>query len=180
VTPWLKTLVIEDFRSIRGSVSVSLDAPVVLIHGPNGTGKTTLLSAIELGLTSTVGALERFDPGYVEHLPHKDAENGEGRVTLTAAYAEATPETKFVANGALIEGAGLLTPEDARFFVERCYLAQATLGRLLEIYEHQDTRKTDSPLTRFVKELLGLAPLDALVEGLRSTGNVQRFRDVAP
>jgi exonuclease SbcC len=180
VTPWLKTLVIEDFRSIRGSVSVSLDAPVVLIHGPNGTGKTTLLSAIELGLTSTVGALERFDPAYVEHLPHKDAENGEGRVMLTAAYAEGTPETKFIANGTLIEGEGLLTPEDARFFVERCYLAQATLGRLLEIYEHQDTRKTDSPLTRFVKELLGLAPLDALVEGLRATGNVQRFREVAP
>src|SRR5204863_4708565 len=61
----------------------------------------------------------------------------------------------------------------------RCYLAQATLGRLLEIYEHQE-RRTDSPLTRFVKELLGLESLDALIDGLHSVGDVRRLRATAP
>jgi DNA repair exonuclease SbcCD ATPase subunit len=54
VTPWLKTLDVEDFRSILGPVRVSLDAPVVLIQGANGTGKTSLLSALELALTRSV------------------------------------------------------------------------------------------------------------------------------
>ncbi|MDF3907270.1 ATP-binding protein [Paracoccus sp. AS002] len=62
-------MVIEDFRSIRGSQRISLDAPVVLIHGPNGTGKTSLLSAIEFALTGNVASLARFDPGHIQHLP---------------------------------------------------------------------------------------------------------------
>jgi exonuclease SbcC len=54
VIPRLKAIAIEDFRSIRGKISISLDAPVVLIHGQNGSGKTSLLSALELGLTGAV------------------------------------------------------------------------------------------------------------------------------
>ena len=54
---------------------------------------------------------------------------------------------------------------DARYFAERCYLPQAILGRLLEIYNDQKTNTT-SPLTLFVKELLGLDPLDAQIDGL--------------
>ena len=49
MTPFLKSITVTNFRSIKGSVTVPLDAPVVLIHGQNGTGKTSLLSAIELG-----------------------------------------------------------------------------------------------------------------------------------
>ncbi|TYO60858.1 hypothetical protein FXV83_41500 [Bradyrhizobium hipponense] len=59
-------------------------------------------------------------------------------------------------------------------------MAQATLGRLLEIYEDKDTRKTDSPLTKFVKDLLGLDHLDALIEGLHDVGDVRRLRDTVP
>lgn len=51
MTPRLKSVTVTDFRSIRGTVTVPLDSPVVLIHGQNGSGKTSLLSAIELGLT---------------------------------------------------------------------------------------------------------------------------------
>ena len=180
MTPRLKFLTVEDFRSIRGEVSVSLDAPVVLIYGPNGTGKTSLLSAVELALTRGVASLERFDPDYIKHLPHKNAPNGLGHVALTAAGLTGPGEVALAVTGSTIEGQRLLSPADAHFFVERCYLPQATLGRLLEIYEHQDTRRTDSPLTRFVKELLELDPFDALIEGLRSAGDVRRFRETAP
>jgi exonuclease SbcC len=171
----LTSLAVRDFRSIRGPISVSLDAPAVLIHGPNGTGKTSLLSAIELGLTGAVASLARFDPDLLAYLPHK---LGAGPTEINIAAGTRNGDAQ--ADGKAITGKPLLDPEEVRFYVERCYLAQATLGRLLEIYEHQDNRRTDSPLTRFVKEMLGLEALDALIDGLHAAGNVTRFRTIAP
>ncbi len=176
----LKFLTVEDFRSIRGPVAVSLDAPVVLIHGPNGTGKTSLLSAIELALTGAVPSLARFDDEYLAHLPHKLSNDGKAHIGLQAESGAAGQGVELVADGRRIVGDELLGPDHARFYTERCYLAQATLGRLLEIYEHQDNRKTDSPLTRFVKEMLGLEALDELIEGLHAAGHIRRFRESAP
>ncbi|MBA4750770.1 MAG: AAA family ATPase, partial [Sphingopyxis sp.] len=178
--PRLKRLTVEDFRSIRGKIDVSLDAPVVLVHGPNGTGKTSLLTAIELALTGAVPSLARVDEHYLTHLPHKRSSKNQAFIALLAEGLGELGDGAFTADGKGINGEALLDEESARFFTERCYLAQATLGRLLDIYEHQDHRKTDSPLTRFVKELLGLDALDALIEGLRAAGDVRRFRDVAP
>ena len=54
----LKSLSIHNFRSIHGSVVIPLDAQVVLVHGTNGMGKTSLMSAIELGLTGSIAHLE--------------------------------------------------------------------------------------------------------------------------
>src|ERR1700735_703553 len=175
----LKSLVIEDFRSIRGAQRLSLDAPVVLVHGPNGTGKTSLLSAIEFGLTGSVASFSRADPGYMAYLPHKKSATGKCRVSIEVdGLAEHTADV--VGDGKGVIGRGLLAREQTRFFTERCYLPQATLGRLLEIYEHQDNRLSDTPLTRFVKELLGLEALDALINGLYVAGDVRRLREKAP
>jgi DNA repair protein SbcC/Rad50 len=58
----LKALTVIDFRGIRDEVTVSLDAPVALIHGPNGVDKTSLMSAIELALTGAVPSLKRVEP----------------------------------------------------------------------------------------------------------------------
>ncbi|WP_435257232.1 AAA family ATPase [Thioclava sp. FR2] len=179
MNPRITSLVVEDFRSIRGFQRISLDAPIVLIHGPNGTGKTSLLSAIEFALSGSVSSFARFDPEYIEHLPHKLGANGRCRVQIEATGLKAS-SAEVYSDGKLIWGDPLLDSELARFFTERCYLPQAALGRLLEIYEHQDSRRTDSPLTRFVKELLGLEALDALIDGLHSSGDVRRLRDVAP
>src|ERR1700730_17418834 len=64
----------------------------------------------------------------------------------------------------------------------RCDPGRAALvpAGLLEIYEDKDTRKSDSPLTKFVKDLLGLDHLDALIEGLHDAGNVRRLRESVP
>jgi exonuclease SbcC len=175
----LKSLLVEDFRSIRGTQRLSLDAPAVLIQGPNGTGKTSLLSAIEFGLTGAVASLGRFDPGYLEHLPHKKSPTGKCRVSVEVDGLS-PGSTQVIGDGQGVHGSGLLSSDLTRFFIERCYLPQAALGRLLEIYEHQDSRRSDSPLTHFVKELLGLEALDALIDGLHSSGDVRRLRERAP
>src|ERR1700730_16094707 len=64
----------------------------------------------------------------------------------------------------------------------RCDPGRAALvpAGLLEIYEEKDTRKSDSPLTKFVKDLLGLDHLDALIEGVHDAGDVRRLRGSLP
>lgn len=173
--PRLKSVTITDFRSIRGTVTVPLDSPVVLIHGQNGAGKTSLLSAIELGLTGQVASLARVDPTFDSHLVHKAA--AEGRVSITVGgLTDQSQSVEFKSINKKFSGKGILSPLLSRFYGERCYLAQSTLARLLEIYQHKDARLTDSPLTKFVKDLLGLDQLDALVEGLHDAGDVRRLR----
>jgi exonuclease SbcC len=179
-TPRLKTLVIENFRSLRGKVVVPLDAQVVLVHGSNGMGKTSVLSALELALTGKIAHLASDGAGYQRYLTTLETNGGAIELTTTSPYKSGAKvggslefsDTKF-------QPAALLDATDARFFSERCYLPQATLGRLLEIYDDQKTTTT-SPLTLFVKELLGLDPLDALVDGLHHAFNVARVRNLVP
>ncbi|MGM4992248.1 AAA family ATPase [Tardiphaga sp. 841_E9_N1_2] len=174
----LKTLVVENFRSLRGKIVIPLDAQVVLIHGTNGMGKTSVLSALELGLTGKISHLAADGNGYRSYLTTLDTDGGSISLTTTAPHREDAS-----VSGSLAFGDGafkpnpLLDTHDARFFAERCYLPQATLGRLLEIYDDQKTTTT-SPLTLFVKELLGLDPLDALVDGLYPAFNVSRVRNL--
>ena len=85
VTPFLKSITITNFRSIRGEVTIQLDAPVVLIYGQNGAGKTSILSAMELGLTGRIPSFELFDPDYTSHLLHKEAEEGYISVTVDSS-----------------------------------------------------------------------------------------------
>ena len=179
MTPLLESITVTNFRSVKGTITVPLSAPVVLIHGKNRSGKTSILSAIELSLTGNVPSLSRFVPDYASHLVHFEAD--ESRMTVTVSdLGDTTRSTELAVVGSTVSGTPLLSPDQAHFFSERCYLAQATLSRLLEIYEHRDTRWSDSPLTRFVKDLLGLDQLDALVEGLHDSGDVRRVRAKLP
>lgn len=174
----LKSLTVKDFRSIDGDVSVSLDAPIVLIHGPNGAGKTSLLSAIELALTGSVPSLARAEPDYLTFLRHKDRPFGEVRLEIGEGdKVEGSSDIKITAEG--ITGSPVLDVAGSAFFSERSYLAQSTLGRLLEIYQHAE-KKSDSPLTQFVKELLGLDRMEALIGGLASAGHISRLKNPVP
>ncbi len=78
-----------------------------------------------------------------------------------------------------VNGDRLLSETESEFFTERCFLPQATLARLLEIYVPREARSGDTGLIRFVKELLGLDALDSLIEGLDSTGHIARAERVS-
>lgn len=174
----LKSLYVKDFRSIDGEINISLDAPIVLIHGPNGAGKTSLLSALELALTGSVPSLSRAEPDYLSFLPHRGRPHGLVRLEVGLPDGSTSnSEIKVTTRG--INGTPILRGDDATFFSERSFLAQSTLGRLLEIYQHSD-KKTDTPLTRFVKELLGLDRMEALIGGLYSAGNITRLKSPVP
>ncbi|WP_156418554.1 AAA family ATPase, partial [Aureimonas sp. D3] len=159
----LKELDVTNFRSIRGHVHAPLDAQVVLVHGENGAGKTSLLSAIELALTGGVQFLRRADPKYAAQLMHRSAQ--EGGVSLTTA------DTASSWYGATVTAEGIgrassLAASEAAFFSERSYLPQALLGQLLQIYQDSGSG-ADSPLARFVSDLLRLDRLDAIENGLK-------------
>lgn len=175
MSPLLSGVSISNFRSINGTITVPLNAPVILVHGPNGAGKTSVLSAIELALTGEISAMQRADANYRSHLIHRGADHS--RIILDGgdlATASSMPHQNVI-RPAGIDGGALLTGDVKRFFTERCYLAQATLGRLLEIYQNANPRE-ESALTLFVKDLLGLDALDALIDGLRPAADVRNTR----
>jgi exonuclease SbcC len=175
MTPRITSLTATDFRSLRGTVTVPMDSPVVLIHGRNGAGKTSLLTAMELGLTGNLASLSRLDPQFQEHLVHKEAVSKKGSVSIGVhGLGVEFPAGQFEIHGHKFTGKAALDPVLTRHFSERCYLAQSTLTRLLEFYEDKSANGT--ALTRFVNELLGLDALDALIDGLYDAGDVRRLR----
>jgi exonuclease SbcC len=141
----LKGVTAKDFRSIRGEVALSLDAPVVLMHGPNGAGKTSLLSAIELALTGAVPSLSRMERDYIAYLPHKAADEARVGVQISGEDG-AMRRAELLVTRTGVQNSPLLDKENARFFSERCYLSQSTLGRLLELYQLQDTPRLQNPI----------------------------------
>lgn len=175
--PRLKSLSIQNFRSIRGSVVIPLDAQVVLVHGTNGMGKTSLMSAIELGLTGSIAHLDDQSK-YRDFLTHIDTEGGSIQLAVEGMNGRSTGAGNVSFAPGSFEAMAALNAADANFFSERCYLPQAVLGRLLDIYDQKKT--TNSRLTEFVKELLRLEALDALVDGLDHAFNVTRIRKLAP
>lgn len=169
----LSELVVTDFRSIKGTVSIPLDAPIVLIHGPNGAGKTSIATALELALTGDVAALRRSDENVQDHLVNRDASLAEIVLNVRGGPR---PDAKMTVRGGKIEGKALLDPDGRIFYADRCYLSQSTLGRLLDIYQSPASRDpTNTPLTNFVKSLLGLDQLEALIDGLYAAGHKSRM-----
>jgi len=171
----LKSLEVNNFRSIRGRLHAPLDAKVVLVHGKNGAGKTSLLSAVELALTGGVQSLKRADPEYQMQLMHRHAE--EGSITLQAQNGI---EEEFYKSVLDINGAKTLSSLDKRranFFQERVFLPQSLLSRLLQIYQ-ESGNDTESPLAKFVTGLLGLDRLDALELGLKPLADIRNVRKI--
>jgi exonuclease SbcC len=170
-------LSITNFRSIAGTAVVPLDAPIVLIHGPNGAGKTSVLSALELALTGDILVMRSDDPNFLGHLVHEGTE--QAQISVTGRRGDETGGQYVITNGKLT-GAPYLDAHQRKFFGERCYLAQSMLGRLLEIYQNSRVEDGESALTQFVKDLLGLNQLDALVDGLHDAGHKSRTRNLVP
>ena len=73
----LRSASIEGFRAFASRVEVDLNAEVIILQGPNGVGKTSLLDAMLWALT---GQIERFEGGSPVSLY---AREGIARVELT-------------------------------------------------------------------------------------------------
>lgn len=153
--------------------STPLDAKVVLVHGENGAGKTSLLSAVELALTEKVQSLERADPGYEKQLLYRSATEGSVLLKILAGTSEQS--FKVMLNAAGAQSIDALDEQRATFFRERVFLPQSLLGLLLQIYQDAGNDAA-SPLAQFVGKLLGLDRLDALEAGLRPLADVRNVR----
>jgi DNA repair protein SbcC/Rad50 len=173
VSKRIASLSVRDFRSIRGSITIPLDSPVVVVHGRNGAGKTSLLSALELGLTGTASSLDLVDSTSSEHLIHKEADSASISVSVSG-FSDEQKAAEIRIDGDVF-GNPLLGPELRSHYIERCYLGQSTLSRLFDIYQPKG-KATSSPLTSFIKELLGLDELEALIDGLHDAADVRRLR----
>jgi exonuclease SbcC len=174
----LRSIFISDFRRLEGHRTLPLDAPIVLLHGPNGTGKTSVLSALELALTGEVRGMRRQDPRYTAHLPFHGQQFATVRVAVSDRFAATAEPTTMTVGGSRVEGSPAFTADAAQFYAERCYLDQVSLGQLLELYQYREG-KEESALTRFVNELLGLDQLDALRSGLSDATDFRRLKKLS-
>ena len=172
----LKSLEVNNFRSIRGRIYAPLDAKVVLVHGENGAGKTSLLSAVELALTGKVQSLERADPYYEKQLVHRLTD--EGSVQLQVQAGDIEENFKAVLNSSGVRSISSLDKRRANFFRERAFLPQSLLGQLLQIYQEAGS-EAESPLAKFVTGLLGLDRLDALEIGLQPLADIRNVRKIS-
>ncbi len=174
----LKSIFISDFRRLNGHRTFPLDAPIVLIHGSNGAGKTSVLSAIELALTGDIRSMRRHDSRYTAHLPSRGQDFATVRIEVADGLAETREPITMTVAGSRVEGAPALSSEAAQFYTERCYLDQVSLGQLLELYQYREG-KNESALARFVNELLGLEQLDALRSGLSDATDLRRLKKLS-
>ncbi|KAA9148653.1 AAA family ATPase [Microbacterium lushaniae] len=174
----IRRLMVSDFRRIEGTRELPFDAPVVLIHGPNGTGKTSVLSALELALTGEIRSMERQSDRYRAHLPFLGQSFATVRADVADYLREGTPGAPLTVGGARLEGTPALSPTAAQFYAERCYLDQSSLGRLLDLYQAREGSE-QSALEKFVNELLGLEKLDALRSGLSDANDFRLLKKLA-
>ena len=180
----LRELRLKNFRQFGDLTAIDLDADVVLIHGQNASGKSSLLHAVELALTQEVADLSRFEGSYPQCLTRRGSTSG-AEVSLTFLDADGV-ERKQVASlaaggkGSRVTGSGPLQAGHVQSFRDRCYLSQARLSRLLELYLTTEPKRNEPPLIQFIRELLNVDALDRLEEGLEFLGNIVTTRKTVP
>lgn len=181
----IRTLEVEDFRAYEGRLDpVNLDGNVVLIHGLNGSGKTSLLHAIEYAVTGRVEHLAEFRGDYPKMLSHYDrgCPTRNGRVRLVASLAEGQPDHVIERTvNAKKPTKGSDFPDEVKAsYAGRSYLSQAHLFRLLTIYQESKGEKEASPIVEFIRDFLDLGRLEAVEDGLHNIGHKARLKREYP
>lgn len=93
-----KSITIEEFRGIR-SLTIDFKEKNFAVCGPNGTGKSGIVDALEFALTASISRLSGKNTGSVsvkEHAPHVDSRNrpDKARVILTVSIPHLGKEVK--------------------------------------------------------------------------------------
>lgn len=80
----LVSLTVEGFRVYKDEQEFSLDAPVVVLYGPNGLGKTSVFDAIDYACTGRIGRLnqKRSPSEFARMATHLDKTPGSGSVKV--------------------------------------------------------------------------------------------------
>jgi exonuclease SbcC len=167
---------IQGFRSILQRQVLSLDADVVIIYGPNGTGKSGILAAIEYGLTGTVSDLIRFADDYPRCLTHVRSMTP-GEVAITFRTDHGNERLRAVVGRTSEPAEGRLSDEERQSYIERCFLSQSRLSRLIDNYLDTGESGGEQKILRFGRELLGLDVLESLATGLFEIADVRRIRN---
>lgn len=175
----IRTLEVEDFRAYKGRLDpVDLDGNVVLIHGLNGSGKTSLLHAIEYAVTGRVEHLAEFRGDYPDKLSHRSPgySTRPGRVRLVASLGDDHGDyviERMVGSAKPIDGRDFSAATKASY-AGRSYLSQAHLARLLNIYQESKGTKKVSPIVEFIRDFLELGQLESIEDGLHHVGDKRR------
>ena len=177
----LKTIEVEDFRAYSGHIDpVNLDGDIVLIHGYNGSGKTSLLHAIEYAVTGSVEHLAEFRSDYPDKLSYYGDGNPnkrKGKVRLVASTTAAGDQPHVVERtvGVARPTDGVEFSDEAkRAYADRSYLSQFHLGRLLNIYQDTKGPRGATPIVEFIRDFLALDQLEAVEKGLHDVGHKAR------
>lgn len=81
----IEQISIREFRGIR-DLTLTLDGENFAACGPNGTGKSGIVDAIEFGLTGNISRLSGRGTGNLsvrQHGPHVDSQNKPDLATVT-------------------------------------------------------------------------------------------------
>ena len=175
----LRSLTLDRFRAFPRRTVVPLDADVILLHGDNGSGKSSLLSALEFGLTGSVSDLRLIEEDYPQCLTYYGASQP-GNVEITFQDVTGMERTARRQVGRPQHTEDQLDKLSRHHFVERCYLSQVRLARLLESYQQFDSKKAEVSLLRLIRNLLGIDALDDLTNGLHEAGDIRRLRNSIP
>jgi exonuclease SbcC len=166
-------LEVDGFRIFTDRQTIPLDADVVLIYGPNASGKSSLLHALEYAIAGEVADLKTFADDYPRSLRHTPPI---GRTTVSLQFSDMSNQIIPLYRSVTDDTSRLdlnkleITDSDRQFFLERCYLSQARLGRLL-----QPDQASEHFLVRFAREFVGLNFIENLLSGLHKIINRARL-----
>ena len=171
----LNNIKIQGFRGIKGSDQnmIRLDGDIVLIYGENACGKSSLMQAIELGITGNVEEFADGGSDYPRCLRYA-FEDVETEVYVNYKDEYEKINTSSVNIKKTISFDTSLDVDGQKFFKERCYLPQKKLNRLLDEYRSTGKGEDNPPLMRFILEMLNLNKIDNITEGLKTFKDKRR------
>ena len=87
----IRSVCIKGFRAYGQEAVFDVDADVVVLHGPNGLGKTSFFDAIDFACTGRIGRLQkrgRTPQGFMDLVSHRRSGDPSGHVTMEVSTAE--------------------------------------------------------------------------------------------